>query len=140
MAEDETRDTQEPETEPGEGGSAAETDWKAMARKWERLARERLLVDAQRGKSLDDLAPNILMASPEACRSLMQMQASRLLLLWSADGLAAPSGNVRQGQAMPNSHARLSTRLQRVALPLRREASRRGHWRGRHGACCRQLA
>jgi hypothetical protein len=64
MAEDETRDTQEPETEPGEGGSAAETDWKAMARKWERLARERLLVDAQRGKSLDDLAPNILMASP----------------------------------------------------------------------------
>lgn len=64
MAEDETRETQDQETEPGEGSSAADTDWEAMACKWESLARERLLVDAQRGKSLDDLAPNILMASP----------------------------------------------------------------------------
>ncbi len=51
MAEDETRDTQDLETEPGEGGSAAETDWKAMARKWERLAKD----NAAKAKSYDEL-------------------------------------------------------------------------------------
>lgn len=51
MAEDETRETQEPETETGEGGSAESTDWKAMARKWERLAKD----NAAKAKSYDEL-------------------------------------------------------------------------------------